>query len=80
MDRSAALKYISGSLLAVYDESEALLIAKYYLSDTFGNDAIIADVSKLESDLQKLKQAVPLQYATGKAYFYAHSFEDNEYS
>lgn len=69
------------ALLANYDEREAHQIAKYYFIDKWNgrsgfNDA---ELEEIKHDTNRLLQNEPLQYVTGKAFFYERMFGVNKH-
>ncbi len=65
------------SIKHVYNESEAKLIAKYYLEDKAINNRELTseELSIVLKDVQRLANAEPLQYVTGVAHFYGYKFQ-----
>ncbi len=79
MDRTATHQYIIDHLKKVFVDREARQIAKIYLEDKWSG---IDDFTHLKDhiimDIQSLLKGKPIQYVTGKAYFYDRLFEVNE--
>ncbi|MEZ4907214.1 MAG: hypothetical protein R2771_06150 [Saprospiraceae bacterium] len=67
-------------LSQIYDSREAHNIARIYFEDRFSkniNSEVEADesvINTFNNDLSKFKNNYPLQYITGKSFFYKHFF------
>jgi release factor glutamine methyltransferase len=70
-------KNILKELGFVYKEEEAQLLSKYLLSDLFHDDFSKYDSNILDNAIERLKKYEPLQYVTGKAYFFEYVFNVN---
>lgn len=66
--------FIYSELLPFYDKNEARLLSKYIISDLFENDILKYNSDFLNDSLERLKKKEPLQYITGKAYFFDEVF------
>ena len=67
--------YITTTLNAIYGAKESERMASIYLEDKYNGNLNLIDIDVVNEDLQLLIDHYPLQYITGKVYFYDSFFE-----
>ena len=82
---NALSQQIQQAIASIYSEREGKAIAHAYLNMTCGVNTLdilmekaVEEPADFKTDLAQLAAGVPLQYVTGKAYFYARLFSVNK--
>lgn len=78
MTRKEASLMVYKEIKDLYEENEALLIARYFIDDLFSMHETIDVDENFFLKLNELSQGKPLQYVTHKAYFYSNEFYVDE--